>query len=87
MEHHMQTLFKVKIPMVMPSITICIFLTLSNSFKLFDQNLSLTAGAPLHKTEMLALNIYQDFLCKVGQERCQSRRHAVLFFIIVTAFP
>ena len=59
---HMQTLFKVKIPMVMPSITICIFLTLSNSFKLFDQNLSLTAGAPLHKTEMLALNIYQTFL-------------------------
>ena len=58
---HMQTLFKVKIPMVMPSITICIFLTLSNSFKLFDQNLSLTAGAPLHKTEMLALNIYQTF--------------------------
>ena len=81
---HMQTLFKVKIPMVMPSITICIFLTLSNSFKLFDQNLSLTAGAPLHKTEMLALNIYQTFYGKVGQEGVGQAK-AVLFFIIVTA--
>ncbi len=80
----MQTLFKVKIPMVMPSITICIFLTLSNSFKLFDQNLSLTAGAPMHKTEMLALNIYQTFYGKVGQEGVGQAK-AVLFFIIVTA--
>ena len=79
---HMQTLFKVKIPMVMPSITICIFLTLSNSFKLFDQNLSLTAGAPLHKTEMLALNIYQTFYGKVGQEGVGQAK-AVIFFIIV----
>ena len=51
----LQTLFKVKIPMVMPSITICFFLTVSNSFKLFDQNLALTAGAPSKKTAMLAL--------------------------------
>ena len=79
-----QTLFKVTIPMMMPSITICIFLTLSNSFKLFDQNLSLTAGAPLHKTEMLALNIYQTFYGKVGQEGVGQAK-AVLFFIIVTA--
>lgn len=80
----MQTLFKVKIPMVMPSITICMFLTLSNSFKLFDQNLSLTAGAPMHKTEMLALNIFQTFYGKVGQEGVGQAK-AVLFFIIVTA--
>ena len=52
-----QTLRNVTIPMVMPSITICLFLTLSNSFKLYDQNLALTEGAPMHKTEMLALNI------------------------------
>lgn len=78
----MQTLFKVKIPMVMPSITICMFLTLSNSFKLFDQNLSLTAGAPMHKTEMMALNIYQTFYGKVGQEGVGQAK-AVIFFIIV----
>ncbi len=52
-----QTLWKVKLPMVMPSITICMFLTLTNSFKLFDQNLALTAGEPNHATEMLAYNI------------------------------
>lgn len=79
----MQTLFKVKIPMVMPSITICMFLTLSNSFKLFDQNLSLTAGAPMHKTEMMALNIYQTFYGKVGQEGVGQAK-AVIFFLIVT---
>ena len=80
----MQTLFKVKIPMVMPSITICIFLTLSNSFKLFDQNLSLTAGAPLHKTEMLALNIYETFYGRVGYEGVGQAK-AVIFFILVVA--
>ncbi len=79
-----QTLFKVKIPMVMPSVTICVFLTLSNSFKLFDQNLSLTAGAPLHKTEMLALNIYQTFYGRVGYEGVGQAK-AVLFFILVMA--
>ena len=56
-----QTLLKVKLPMVMPSITICVFLTLTNSFKLFDQNLALTAGEPSHATELLALNIYNTF--------------------------
>lgn len=79
-----QTLFKVKIPMVMPSVTICVFLTLSNSFKLFDQNLSLTAGAPLHKTEMLALNIYQTFYGRVGYEGVGQAK-AVMFFILVMA--
>jgi raffinose/stachyose/melibiose transport system permease protein len=56
-----QTLFQVKIPNVMPSVTICLFLTLTNSFKLFDQNLALTGGDPNHATEMLALNIYNNF--------------------------
>ena len=56
-----QILFRIKIPNVMPSITICMFLTLTNSFKLFDQNLALTGGDPNHATEMLALNIYNNF--------------------------
>ena len=63
-----QTLRNVTIPLVMPSITICLFLTLSNSFKLFDQNLALTAGAPSKKTAMLALDIYNTFYGKVGSE-------------------
>ena len=54
-----QALFRVKLPMVMPSITICTFLTLTNSFKLFDQNLSLTGGEPAKASQMLALNIYE----------------------------
>ena len=77
-----QTLFKVTIPMVMPSITICMFLTLSNSFKLFDQNLALTNGAPMNKTQMLALNIYSTFYGKAGFEGVGQAK-AVIFFIIV----
>ena len=78
----LQTLFKVKIPMVMPSITICLFLTVSNSFKLFDQNLALTAGAPSKKTAMLALDIYNTFY---GRSRFEGvgQAKAVLFFIVV----
>lgn len=79
-----QTLFKVKIPMVMPSITICLFLTLSNSFKMFDQNLALTAGAPSKKTAMLALDIYNTFYGRNGYEGVGQAK-AVLFFLIVTA--
>ena len=78
----LQTLFKVKIPMVMPSITICLFLTVSNSFKLFDQNLALTAGAPSKKTAMLALDIYNTFYGRSGFEGV-GQANAVLFFIVV----
>ena len=78
----LQTLFKVKIPMVMPSITICLFLTVSNSFKLFDQNLALTAGAPSKKTAMLALDIYNTFYGRSGFEGVGQAK-AVLFFIVV----
>lgn len=78
----LQTLFKVKIPMVMPSITICLFLTVSNSFKLFDQNLALTAGAPSKKTAMLALDIYSTFYGRSGFEGVGQAK-AVLFFIVV----
>ena len=68
-----QTLTKVKIPMVMPSITICLFLTISNSFKMFDQNLALTGGGPSNKTTMLALDIYNTFYGKVGFEGAISK--------------
>ena len=78
----LQTLFKVKIPMVMPSITICLFLTVSNSFKLFDQNLALTAGAPSKKTAMLALDIYNTFYGRSGFEGVGQAK-AVLFFLLV----
>lgn len=87
-----QILRKITIPSIMPTITICLFLTLTNSFKLFDQNLALTAGAPYSsmegttqmygKTEMLALNIYNSFYQNksslgIGQAK------AVIFFILV----
>ena len=82
----LQTLFKVKIPMVMPSITICLFLTVSNSFKLFDQNLALTAGEPAHSTEMLAMNIYQTFYARSGPMwKGIGQAKAVLFCILVIA--
>ena len=77
-----QRLFHVTIPNMMPSITICTFLTITNSFKLFDQNLSLTGGEPLHKTEMLALNIYQTFYGRVGYEGIGQAK-AVIFFLTV----
>ena len=78
------TLFKVKIPMMMSSITICTFLTLTNSFKMFDQNLALTAGAPSNKTQMLALNIYKTFYVRPGTEGVGQAK-AVVFFLIVAA--
>ena len=80
----MQRLFKITIPNMMPSITICTFLTITNSFKLFDQNLALTGGEPLHKTEMHALNIYSTFYGRVGAEGVGQAK-AVVFFIIVVA--
>lgn len=77
-----QRLIHVTIPNVMPSITICTFLTITNSFKLFDQNLSLTGGEPMHQTEMMALNIYDTFYGRVGYEGVGQAK-AVIFFIIV----
>ena len=81
-----QILFKIKIPMVMPSITICTFLTLTNSFKLFDQNLSLTNGEPAKATQMLALNIYDTFYARSGaQWKGIGQAKAVVFFLAVIA--
>ncbi len=79
-----QTLIKVKLPMLMSSFTICLFLTITNSFKLFDQNLALTAGEPAHTTEMLALNIYNTFYSRAGaQWKGIGQAKAVIFFILV----
>ena len=77
-----QTLFKVTIPLMMPSITVCSFLTVTNGFKLFDQNLALTNGAPSRMSEMLALNIYNTFYGRVGYEGVGQAK-AVVFFLIV----
>ena len=68
----------------MPSITICSFLTLTNSFKLFDQNLALTAGAPERETQMLALDIYNTFYGRIGWQGVGQAK-AVLFFLLVAA--
>jgi ABC-type glycerol-3-phosphate transport system permease component len=79
-----QTLIKVKLPMLMSSFTICLFLTITNSFKLFDQNLALTSGEPAHATEMLALNIYNTFYSRAGaQWKGIGQAKAVIFFILV----
>jgi len=79
-----QTLFKVKIPMVMSSITVCVFLTLTNSFKLFDQNLALTGGEPRHMTDMMALNIYNTFYARAGMQwKGYGQAKAVIFCILV----
>ena len=81
-----QTLWRIKLPMVMPSITICVFLTLTNSFKLFDQNLALTNGDPNNETAMLALNIYKTFYERSGaQWKGLGQAKAVIFCIIVVA--
>ena len=87
-----QTLFKVTIPNVMPSITICTFLSLTNGFKLFDQNLALTAGQPfviqpdgssIKTTEMLALNIYNTFYGQNTASKGVAQAKAVIFFVLV----
>ena len=80
----LQILRKITIPSIMPQITICLFLSLTNAFKLFDQNLALTNGAPNKSTEMLALNIYNAFYSNatnlgIGQAK------AVIFFVLVVS--
>lgn len=79
-----QVLKNVTIPMIMPSITICTFLTLTNSFKLFDQNLALTGGAPAGESSMLALDIYDTFYGRSGWQGVGQAK-AVIFFLIVVA--
>ncbi len=79
-----QTLRSITIPMVMPAFTICTFLTVTNSFKLFDQNLALTAGAPGRASSMLALDIFTTFYGRTGYEGVGQAK-AVVFFAIVAA--
>lgn len=79
-----QTLFRITIPMVMPSITICTFLTLTNTFKMFDQNLALTGGGPANQTQMLALNIVDTFYNRNGWGGAGQAK-AVVFFLMVGA--
>lgn len=88
----LQTLFRVTIPNMMPSFTICTFLTLTNGFKLFDQNVALTAGQPytfledgsvIKQTEMLALNIFNTFYGQNTSSRGVAQAKAVMFFVLV----
>ena len=78
-----QRLFSIIIPSVRPSIIICVFLTLTNGFKLFDQNLALTGGEPSHGTEMVALNIYNTFYGSSADYRGVGQAKAVIFAIIL----
>lgn len=74
----------ITIPMVMPSVTICLFLTLTNSFKLFDQNLALTGGAPARETSMLALDIFNTFYGRIGWQGVGQAKAVVFFLIVAT---
>ena len=85
-----QILFKIKLPMIMPSVTICTFLTLTNGFKMFDQNMALTGGLPsvmengtkVNITELLALNIYSTYNINKNWHGVAQAK-AVVFFILV----
>ena len=79
---HWQTFLHVKLPMLMPSVTICTFLTLTNGFKLFDQNLALTNGMPSNRSQLLALNIYATFYGRAGWAGAGQAK-AVVFCLIV----
>lgn len=79
---YMQTFFKVKFPLLMPSITICLFLTLSNCFKVYDVNIALTGTGPNYQSEMFSLNIYNEIfdLSHFGYGQAK----AIIFFLIIT---
>ena len=76
-----QTLFRIKFPLIMPSFTICLFMTLSNCFKIFDVNFSLTGGGPNNATEMMAMNIYNEIFSLSNYGYGQAK--AIIFFIAV----
>ena len=78
-----QTLFRIKFPLLMPSFTICLFMTLSNCFKIFDVNFSLTGGGPNNATEMFALNIYNEIFQLNNFGYGQAK--AIVFFVVVAA--
>ena len=76
-----QALFHIKFPLLMPSFTICLFMTLSNCFKIFDINFSLTGGGPNNATEMMAMNIYNEIFSLNHFGYGQAK--AIVFFISV----
>ena len=78
-----QTLFKIKFPLLMPSFTICLFMTLSNCFKIFDVNLSLTGGGPNNATEMFAMNIYNEIFSQSNFGYGQAK--AIVFLLVIAA--
>ncbi len=78
-----QVLKKITLPLSMPSITICTFLSVTNGFKLFDQNLALTNGQPSDKTELLALNIYNTFYGRTGWEGVGQAKSVIFFLLVV----
>ena len=78
-----QTLLYIKFPLIMPSFTICLFMTLSNCFKIFDVNVSLTGGGPNNTTEMMAMNIYNEIFSLNNYGYGQAK--AIIFFIAVAA--
>lgn len=77
-----QALWRIRLPLVMPSVAMCMFLTLTNTFKLFDQNLALTGGAPDRQTQLLALDIYRTFYGRTGWQGVGQAK-GVLFFLLV----
>lgn len=78
-----QTMFKVKVPLLMPSFTICLFMTLANCFKMYDINLSLTGGGPASASELVAMNIYNEIFSKSNFGYGQAK--AILFFFVIAA--
>lgn len=81
----LQALLYIKLPLIVPSIVICCFLTFTSAFKMFDQNLALTAGAPEGKTMLPALNIFNTFYGRAGAQGVGQAK-AVIFFLIVALF-
>ena len=77
-----QTLLRIKLPLIAPSMVICAFLTFLNSFKMFDQNLALTGGAPEGETMLPALNIFNTFYGKAGAQGVGQAK-AVIFLLVV----
>jgi raffinose/stachyose/melibiose transport system permease protein len=76
-----QTFIKIKLPMLMPAFTITLFLTLSNAFKIYDQNLALTAGGPYNSTQMVAMNIYNEAFVMRNMGYAQAKAAIFLFMI------
>ena len=79
-----QMVTKIILPLIMPAITICLFMTTTNAFKMFDLNLALTAGLPGKSTSLVALDIYNSFYSRMGYEGVGQAK-AVMFFLIVAA--